>query len=126
MTTTLTDDDCRALELPEHLKPLIPQAIETTDFDFASYLLTLPNMCLVHMIERSKDAKNPGAGYKFAFLIVGRTVEEFNALELRYANGQCVVEPVGFMQKRASLRAVMERKIRRNETHRPHHGASRR
>ncbi len=91
----------------------LPQAFETFDFDFAAFVLTAyASTKLAAMTQHEKKQGNPGLGYKFRFAITGLPIPEFERLEMQYVNHACSVEPVMYMQRRASLRSVMDRRIR--------------
>jgi len=104
----------------------ISQAYATADFDFAGYLLTLhstdgsqqfqiADLLPFPRIERG----GPSRGYeRFRFLItqkdgddeVADLVAHIKKIHGQYVNGEVLVEPTDYMNKRRQLRTLLENK----------------
>lgn len=100
----------------------IVEGFNTTDFDFAAYLMTphpananeaYAELAQLMPWQRADNAKQQRL-HKFIFHMRPKgavTVARLRELEMDYANRKASVEPMDYMTTRQQLRSVMDRHI---------------
>ena len=106
---TITTDE--AIEL----QSVIPFAYNTTDYDFATYLLALKakdgRRCVEIVNIKPHVVDQKGVPIKYAFFLAScdgsMAHDDFHAIRMDYINQKCAIEPTALTMARRQLRSLL-------------------